>query len=42
VDWIHLTKDKTQWQALVSTVMNLISDGNEPMSTRKCREFLSS
>jgi hypothetical protein len=23
VDWIHLTQDKDQWQALVSMVMNL-------------------
>jgi hypothetical protein len=23
VDWIHLTQDRDQWQALVNTVMNL-------------------
>jgi len=23
VDWIHLAQDKDQWQALVTTVMNL-------------------
>jgi hypothetical protein len=23
VNWIHLTKDRDQWQALVNTVMNL-------------------
>jgi hypothetical protein len=23
VDWIHLAQDRVQWQALVSTVMNL-------------------
>jgi hypothetical protein len=22
-DWIHLTQDRDQWQALVNTVMNL-------------------
>jgi hypothetical protein len=24
VDWIHLTQDREQWQALVNTVMNLL------------------
>jgi hypothetical protein len=23
VDWIHLTQDRDQWQALVNTAMNL-------------------
>jgi hypothetical protein len=23
VDWMHLAKDREQWQSLVSTVMNL-------------------
>jgi hypothetical protein len=26
VDWIHLAKDRDQWRALVSTVMNLRVD----------------
>jgi hypothetical protein len=34
VDWLHLVQDRDQWQALVDTVMNLLT-------SIKDREFLS-